>query len=527
MNELIVDVKLWGNNVGSLYWDKDAGAAVFDYERKFIRSGLDISPIVMPLGRYSGEPYQFLENRNNCFKGLPGLLADSLPDAFGNQIINEWFASRGLSGEEITPMDRLCYVGQRAMGALEFEPSQEIEGINESSILHINELTSLARSVFADREKFQAQLNQEDTKILEILKVGTSAGGAKPKAIIAYNDVTGEVRSGQVQAPGNFGYWLLKFDGGTYSEHSEIADNPQGIGNIEYAYYLMAKDCGIEMTECRLLIEGDSHHFMTKRFDRTEAGEKIHVQTLAGIAHYDRDQRHSYEETFRIMRSMGLSYPDQEQLYKRMVFNVMTRNHDDHTKNFSFLMDKSGKWDFAPAYDLCYSYTPGGKWTNRHQMSLNSKQDNFTHEDLVAVAHNMGIRNSQAIIEQVQDTVATWKEYAIESGVKIEHSKVINDNLLLFTSKAISIPDMQEQDFLIAIKEGDFIKLSSLNDKGYKPSANVLKSIIEKTTSNTLIAVQKIFGVEIKGMSFNDIKLVQSDNSIIYKEQGAELQSPE
>lgn len=434
MNELIVDVKLWGQNVGSLYWDEDANAAVFDYERKFIRSGLDISPIVMPVNRYSGTPYQFLENRNNCFKGLPGLFADSLPDAFGNQIINEWFASRGLSREELTPLDRLCYVGQRAMGALEFEPSQQIEGMNESSILHIKELTDLAKSVFADRAKFQEQLNREDKKILEILKVGTSAGGAKPKAIIAFNDTTGEVRSGQVQAPEGFGYWLLKFDGGTYSEHAEISDNPQGIGNIEYAYYLMAKDCGIKIMESRLLTEGDSHHFMTKRFDRTESGEKNHVQTLAGIAHFDRDQHHSYEEAFRIMRLMGLNYPDQEQLYRRMVFNVMTRNHDDHTKNFSFLMDKSGKWTFAPAYDLCYSYTPGGKWTNKHQMSLNGKQDNFTREDLVAVAEKMGIRNSKSIIEHIQDTVGAWKTYAKESGVNEEHSKIINENLLLFPS---------------------------------------------------------------------------------------------
>lgn len=445
MNELIVDIKLWGQNVGSLYWDKDANAAVFDYERKFLRSGLDISPIVMPLDRYNGEPYQFLENRNNCFKGLPGLFADSLPDAFGNQIINEWFASRGLSLEEITPMDRLCYVGQRAMGALEFEPSQEIEGFNESSILHIQELTNLAKSVFADKEKFQAQLNQEDKKILEILKVGTSAGGAKPKAIIAYNAVSGEVRSGQVQAPAGFGYWLLKFDGGTYSEHSEISDNPQGIGNIEYAYYLMAKDCGINMMECRLLPEGDSHHFMTKRFDRTETGEKIHAQTLAGIAHYDRDQRHSYEEAFRVLRLMKLSYPEQEQLYRRMVFNVMSRNHDDHTKNFSFLMDKKGYWSLAPAYDLCYSYTPGGKWTNRHQLSLNGKQDNFTHEDLVTVAENMGIRNGKHIIEQIRETVAHWNDYAKDGGVKEKHRMIINNYLLLLSPKTISVPNITHQ----------------------------------------------------------------------------------
>lgn len=304
MDDLIVDVKLWGKLVGALAWDEATGTAVFDYERSFIRSGLDISPIVMPLNRYSGNPYQFLENRNNCFKGLPGLVADALPDSFGNQIINEWFASKGLSEEEITPLDRLCYAGKRAMGALEFEPSRHIEGLDESTIVHIDELTQLAESIFSDRENFQARLHQQDKSILDILKVGTSAGGAKPKAIIAYNDATGIVRSGQVKAPEGFGYWLLKFDGGTYSEHARITDNPKGIGNIEYAYYKMAVSCGIDMTECRLLSEGDSHHFMTRRFDRTEDGEKIHMQTLAGLAHYDRDSRHSYEELFRIMRSL-------------------------------------------------------------------------------------------------------------------------------------------------------------------------------------------------------------------------------
>ena len=287
--DLIVDVKLWGESVGSLYWEKESNSALFDYERKFIRSGLDISPIIMPIAQYRNTPYQFLENRTDCFKGLPGLFADSLPDTFGNQIINEWFASRGLSGEEITPLDRLCYVGKRGMGALEFEPYSPINGMNESSVLHIEELTELAKSIFTDRKAFQAQLRQEGRNILDILKVGTSAGGAKPKAIIAYNDITGEVRSGQVKAPEGFGYWLLKFDGGKYSEHTQITDNPRGIGNIEYAYHRMAKACGIDMMECRLLQEKESCHFMTRRFDRVENGEKIHVQTLAGIAHYDRD----------------------------------------------------------------------------------------------------------------------------------------------------------------------------------------------------------------------------------------------
>ena len=326
MNDLIVDVKLWGESVGSLYWEKESNAALFDYERKFIRSGLDISPIIMPISQYRNTPYRFLENRTDCFKGLPGLFADSLPDTFGSQIINEWFASQGLSAEEITSLDRLCYVGKRGMGALEFEPSSPINGMNESSVLHIEELTELAKSVFTDRMAFQVQLRQEGRNILDILKVGTSAGGAKPKAIIAYNDITGEVRSGQVKAPEGFGYWLLKFDGGKYSEHTQITDNLQGIGNIEYAYHRMAKACGIDMMECRLLQEKESCHFMTRRFGRTENGEKIYVQRLAGLAHYDRDQRHSYEEIFRVMRQMNLPYPSQEELYRRMVFNVMSRN---------------------------------------------------------------------------------------------------------------------------------------------------------------------------------------------------------
>lgn len=439
MNDLIVDVKLWGKNVGSLYWDGKANAAIFDYEKKFRRSGLNISPLMMPIDKYTGSPYQFLENRNNCFKGLPGLLADSLPDTFGNQIINEWFASRGLSTEEITPLDRLCYVGSRAMGALEFEPNNSSISLYESSIIHVQELTKLAKLIFADRESFKVQMRQPDKKMLDILKIGTSAGGAKPKAIIAYNDTTGEVRSGQVQAPEGFNYWLLKFDGGTYSEHSEITDNPQGIGNIEYAYYLMAKDCGINMMECRLLPEGDSHHFMTKRFDRIETGEKIHVQTLAGIAHFDRDQRHSYEEAFRIMRTMQLNYPEQEQLFRRMVFNVVARNHDDHTKNFSFLMNTSGKWTLAPAYDLCYSYSPGGTWTNRHQMSLNGKQDDFTYADITSIAENMGIRSSKSIIEQIVENVSNWKQYAKDSGVKEEHAHKIGQNLLLLAPPSVQI----------------------------------------------------------------------------------------
>lgn len=438
MNNLIVDVNLWGKNVGALMWDKEAELALFQFEDKFLNSGFDLSPIVMPSEKSKDVVYSFSANKTNCFKGLPGLIADALPDAFGNQIINEWFASRGFSEEQITPLERLCYVGQRAMGALEFEPSSEIPGLDSSSQLHINDLTELAAEVFRNKEVFQAKLLNQDKNILDILKVGTSAGGAKPKAIIAYNDLTNEVRSGQVVAPKGFCYWLLKFDGGVYEEHSHITDNPKGIGNIEYAYYLMAKNAGIDMTECRLLHEGDSCHFMTKRFDRRDTGEKLHVQTLAGLAHFDRDQRHSYEQAFRVMRQMGLPYPQQEELFRRMVFNVVARNHDDHTKNHSFIMDKSGKWSLSPAYDLCYSYNPHGRWTNKHQMSINSKQDRFTYEDLQSVAKKMGIDKGKEIIGKVVDSVSRWDDFAKDAGVKGIHSKQIGSNLLLLEPKKLN-----------------------------------------------------------------------------------------
>lgn len=430
MDDLIVDINIWGTNVGALVWDAEFEAASFQYDDTFLRSGLDLSPVIMPLRNSGGVVYRFLQNRNTCFKGLPGLIADSLPDTFGNQIINEWFASRGFSEKQITPLERLCYVGKRAMGALEFEPSKSIPELNHSTRIHIDELIALATEVFSNRMAFQNKLLLQDTGIFDILKVGTSAGGAKPKAIIAYNESTHEVRSGQVPAPQGFTYWLLKFDGGIYEEHAHITDNPKGIGAIEYAYYLMAKDAGIDMMECRLFSEGESRHFMTKRFDRTESGEKLHIQTLAGMAHYDRDQRHAYEQAFRLMRQMQLPYIQQEEFYRRMVFNVVSRNHDDHTKNHSFVMDRFGSWRLAPAYDLCYSYNPHGRWTNRHQMSINGKQDEFTRDDLVEVAERMGIKRGKEIIEKVIDTVSEWEKFAKEAGVTLSHTKEIKSNLL-------------------------------------------------------------------------------------------------
>ena len=315
-----------------------------------------------------------------------------------------------------------------------------------------------------------------------------------------------------MKAPDGFGYWLLKFDGGAYSEHAQITDNPKGIGNIEYAYYKMATACGIQMTECRLLTEGDSHHFMTRRFDREMDGEKIHVQTLAGLAHYDRDMRHSYEEMFRIMRTMKIGYPQQEQLYRRMVFNVMARNHDDHTKNFSFLMDKYGKWSLSPAYDLCYSYTPGGRWTNRHQMSLNGKQENFTMDDLQKVGENMGIRNCKVVISEVSEAVSNWMKFAKDCGVKAEHANTIGKNLLLFGRElyVVDIPNTISQDeqiFLNAVRNDDFNVLMKLKLNNYQPSEILLRNIRDEVSTTTFIAVAKIFGKE---KVLHDIQGIQS-----------------
>jgi serine/threonine-protein kinase HipA len=312
------------------------------------------------------------------------------------------------------------------MGALEFEPENNALQLNESSRVEIAHLTDLAKEVLGRREEFQTELAEGDESLLDIIRVGTSAGGAKPKAIIAVNSDMSEVRSGQVKAPAGFTYWLLKFDG---VEAGKVSDNPLGIGRIEYAYHKMALDCGIEMTECRLFEDGVYAHFMTKRFDRTDTGEKLHIQTLCAIAHFDRDSRHSYEQAFQVMRRMNLPYPDMDQFYRRMVFNILARNHDDHTKNHSFILCPGGEWRLAPAYDLCYSYSSTGRWTNRHQMSANNKRDNFSREDLLEVARNMGIKNAAKTIKEVAEVVSKWDKYASEAGVKETHKIQIEKNL--------------------------------------------------------------------------------------------------
>jgi len=428
--DTVLKVTLWGDDVAAVIWNKETGFATIEFYESFVNKRLDIAPIAMPLDDIlRGERiFSFPSHRGKTFKGLPGMLADSLPDDYGNKILDEWFASKGLSISEFTPLDRLCYVGKRGMGALEYEPANNDKILNESSKIEIDQLMDLAQEVLNQREAFQAKLQKGNKAILDILKVGTSAGGAKPKAIIAFNEETKEVRSGQVKAPDGFTYWLLKFDG---IEDRKLKDNPIGVGRVEYAYYNMAKACGIDMSESKLMKEGRSAHFMTKRFDRTDTGEKRHVQTLCAIAHFDRDERYSYEQAFQVMRTLHLPYPEMEQMYRRMVFNVVARNQDDHTKNHSFMMSREGEWKLAPAYDICYSYSPSGKWTSQHQMSLNNKRDNFVFDDLLSVSKKMGIKKGREIIQEIVSVVSQWEVYAQEAGVKKEYIEQIGATLRL------------------------------------------------------------------------------------------------
>ena len=412
-------VKLWGDTVGAVSWLDDRNYGIFEYDRDFLKKGLDVSPIKMGLSEANaGDGKFFFASLNkDTYLGLPGLLADALPDKFGNSIIDAWLARNGRDGLSFSPVERLCYTGNRGMGALEFSPPV-IEKHDESVSVEISELVKLVQEVMDERKGLNVQLgnsaDENTDAILDILRVGTSAGGARPKAVIAIND-KGEVISGQAGVPKGYDYWLLKFDGVTDLELGE----PRGYGRIEYAYYLMAKEAGIDMTESKLLEENGRAHFMTKRFDRVN-GNKQHMQTLCGIAHYDFNMAgaYSYEQAFEVMRKLRLSKAEAAQQYRRMLFNIIARNQDDHTKNISFLMGKDGKWKLSPAYDVTYSHNPAGKWTSQHQMSVNGKRDNFTKEELMDAGKSISISKPEDIIDEVIVAVGEWVEFAAKAGVK-------------------------------------------------------------------------------------------------------------
>ena len=414
----VAEVRLWGRTIGAVSLGDGDEVAAFEYAADFSGSMIEVAPITMPL---SMRVYSFPELSRETFYGLPGLLADSLPDKFGNALIDAWLATQGRQPGSFNAIERLCYTGERGMGALEFVP--EIgPGLQQGSQIQIEKMVELASSVLSHREKLAGSF-ADDSKgqaMKDILRIGTSAGGARAKAVIAWNPHNNEVRSGQVPAAEGFEYWLIKFDGVRGNRDKELED-PQGYGVIEYAYYNMVKDCGINISECRLFEENGRRHFMSRRFDRLARGEKLHMQSLCALAHYDFNiaGAYSYEQALLVIRQLRLPMKSVEELFRRMVFNIVARNQDDHVKNIAFLMDKSGNWSLSPAFDMTYSYNPAGAWTASHQMTMNGKRDDFSMDDFKACAKTASMKRGRAetIVSEVQDVVAHWKEYANDAGV--------------------------------------------------------------------------------------------------------------
>lgn len=407
----VAQVRMFGRTVGSVSWNARYGVARFEYDEDFARSGIEPSPIVMPARE--GRVYSFGDLDRDTFKGLPGMLADSLPDTYGRALFDKWLALTGrTSGNTI---ESLCFMGKRCMGALEFEPAMD-DAFHAGQRIELDSLVAVAREALTEKDSFQTNLSDDrKAAIAEILRLGTSAGGQRAKAIIAYNKATGEVRSGQVDAPEGFGYYLIKLDGVSATAGFKETEN---FGRLEYSFARLVRACGIDMAECSLIEENGRAHFLTKRFDRIN-GEKIHMQTLCGIAHYDYRlfRGYSYEQAFNVMRGLRLSYQDAQEMFRRVVFNVVVRNQDDHTKNISFLMNKDGKWRLSPAYDMGYAYNPNGAWTAAHQMSVNGKYDEITRADLLELAARNNIRNASQIIEEVCDVCAGWPQIAEECDV--------------------------------------------------------------------------------------------------------------
>lgn len=419
------EVILWGSRIGSVIRREGAPYAEFEYDPGFVGRGIEPSPIEMPA---VSKVYKFPSLPEEAFHGLPGLLSDSVPDKFGNAVIDVWLKAQGRAPDSLSPIERLCYTGSRGMGALEYRPVL-FSGEDPSEALHVDRLAQLADDVLRSRREARAELVPDVKRYAPILRVGSSAGGARAKALIGWNETTGEVRSGQIALPEDFGYWLIKFDGVTGNGDKEEYDQ-WGYGRVEYAYSLMAKAAGIDMTECRLW---NRRHFMTRRFDRLPGGRKLHMQTLGAMAHFDFNDpmRYSYEQAFRITRQVVGDMRAEAELFRRMVFHVFAWNCDDHVKNVSYLMDRDGVWTLAPAYDECYAYNPNGAWTSGHQMSINGKKTGIAIEDILCAGKVAGLSEKQCriILSEVRDAVAEWKRFAEEAEVKDEFVAKINNVL--------------------------------------------------------------------------------------------------
>ncbi len=416
----IATVKIWGEEVGVVAWNPKRRIAEFEYIDKFIRNGYQLAPIKMPLQK---GVFRFVDHIDTkCFNGLPGLLADSLPERFGNHVLEAWLKKTNRSIDQLNPVERLCIVGNRGMGALTFEPTDHAHEAVIDEAIDLGELTTVAKAIETDRKSRTSQLSDNDHALEQLVQVGTSAGGAKAKALIAYNAETGEIRSGQIQAPENFKQLLLKFDDVESDEHAES----QNLGRIEYAYYIMAQLCDIEMMHCKLIENGPLAHFATERFDRPGAG-KLHVQTYSAMAHVDRDPPGTghYENLLSTIQGLGLSKARVKQMYRRMVFNIVTRNQDDHPKNHAFIMGKNGEWDLSPAYDLCFSYKPSSLYIAQHQMCCNGKRDDFTKDDLSSVAKAFAIKDWNEIVDEVIQAAKAFMDVAAKIGVPSSQAEAI------------------------------------------------------------------------------------------------------
>ena len=411
------NVILWGRRIGAVSWDEMRSLGVFQYDPAFVSAGIGVAPLKMPARE---APYEFPALNRETFRGLPGMLADALPDRFGNRLIDAWLAETGQGPDTFNPVDRLCYIGRRGIGALEFEPALRKQ--TRAKKLIVARLVDLANQVLDERENLFGRLGGEnDAEALEdILSVGTSAGGARAKAVLAWNPITGEFRSGQLDADEGFEHWLLKFDGVSNNRDKELAD-PEGFGKIEYAYARMACAAGITMSECRLHHEGARSHFMTKRFDRVGTRRKIHMQTLGAMQHFDFNDpsAYSYEQAAMTIRELGLGMGAVEEQFRRAAFNVVARNQDDHVKNISFSMDRSGKWALSPAYDVAYACNPSGAWTRDHQMSLAGRRNAFERDDIHQFAASIGVKKRKAleILDAVSVSVRDWGKHAEAAGV--------------------------------------------------------------------------------------------------------------
>lgn len=429
----VIGVSYQGQEVGALSFDSESGLGAFEYTPEFIRSGIELAPLTMPLRK---QIYSFPELSGSTFHGLPGLVADSLPDDFGNAVLNAWVANRGLQPSDISPLQRLQYTGKRGMGALEFHPATQVRGFHKLQKVDISALTEIAQEVLDSRANFNHELpadgRADDEAMLALLSVGTSAGGARPKAVLAFNEDFTQVCSGQTDAPAGYRHYLMKFDGVVErSTGHETFGDPQGFGAMEYVYHLLARQCEIDMKPCFMLPEGSRRHFVTERFDR-EGNTKIHTQTLSGIAHvdYKKPGSFSYSELFAVARRLRLTAPEAEQLMRRMIFNIVARNHDDHAKNFAFQY-RDGRWCLAPAYDVAYSFKPDSKWVNQHWMQLNGKRENFTRDDIYSLENVSPLFSRQkltAMIEQTIEAVSRWPQLAAEHQVPRELIELIGKN---------------------------------------------------------------------------------------------------